>query len=540
MPQNQEIIEAKLCAYIDDELDAAGRADIEKHLAANPQHRRLIEELRRTSALVHDLPHESAPPELAEAFNAQLERSVLLEGVSEAVAGADMKMRRWPQIMALAAITLLTVGLAVVVYFALPGIGNRPQLVQAAVRTGAGAATSVADQPQALADASKAMEFDKQAKSETTAGAEVVPSPAAALSGAAAPVAVAAMPSSATDQLASFRRVEQQAQAKPVDRSAGPIVLVVRSSDPGQTRKTLVTYLVEQNVTWEPAVAPMAVDGLAASVPTTRPVDDDAEAAAPMAPPEGRFENAQKALAAAPAPVAAQTRPAEPDSADIVTSNITTAPPFGMNDFSVSCRMTAGQVEALRASVVQAGASMDALPADKRMLALPAAKSKDSPVALGGAFGGGGGGAMGGGGGAGGGGGFRARLAQSAGPTTAPVVSSNGKRDAEELKAATQPSTDLAFAGRAGGALDENRPADALAPGAADQAAAPTTAPASSAVASTEEPLQLLIIVRPTEAGVTDAPTTQPVAPAAAAEPAPPVAEPSPPTSQPAVPATQE
>ena len=39
---NTEQIEAKLCAYVDGELDAAGRAEIEQHLAANPQHRALV------------------------------------------------------------------------------------------------------------------------------------------------------------------------------------------------------------------------------------------------------------------------------------------------------------------------------------------------------------------------------------------------------------------------------------------------------------------------------------------------------------------
>ena len=52
MSQNQEIIEAKLCAYIDGDLDPEGRAEIEKHLEANPQHRRLLESLKATRDLV--------------------------------------------------------------------------------------------------------------------------------------------------------------------------------------------------------------------------------------------------------------------------------------------------------------------------------------------------------------------------------------------------------------------------------------------------------------------------------------------------------
>ena len=57
---NTENIEAKLCAYIDGDLDAQGRAEIEKHLAANPQHRGLIEQLSKQRDLLRQLPREEA------------------------------------------------------------------------------------------------------------------------------------------------------------------------------------------------------------------------------------------------------------------------------------------------------------------------------------------------------------------------------------------------------------------------------------------------------------------------------------------------
>ena len=63
---NTENIEAKLAAYVDGELDAADRAEIEQHLAANPQHRKLIEELREARQCLRELPREQAPPEIAE------------------------------------------------------------------------------------------------------------------------------------------------------------------------------------------------------------------------------------------------------------------------------------------------------------------------------------------------------------------------------------------------------------------------------------------------------------------------------------------
>src|SRR5258708_833309 len=80
---NQEIIEAKLATYIDGELDAADRADLETHLEQNPQYRRLVDELRKGREMLRGLPRESAPSELAEAFTSQLERSVLLQGPTD-------------------------------------------------------------------------------------------------------------------------------------------------------------------------------------------------------------------------------------------------------------------------------------------------------------------------------------------------------------------------------------------------------------------------------------------------------------------------
>src|SRR5690349_17268412 len=115
MSQNQEIIESKLCAYIDGELDPEGRAEIEKHLEANPQHRRLLESLKATRDLVRWLPREPAPPELAETLNGQLERSVLLD-----YDGDSLRPRIFPRVFAAAAIIVLTAGLAAAVYFALP------------------------------------------------------------------------------------------------------------------------------------------------------------------------------------------------------------------------------------------------------------------------------------------------------------------------------------------------------------------------------------------------------------------------------------
>jgi len=122
MSQNTETIEARLAAYVDGDLDAQGRAEIEKHLAANPQHRKLMAELMSVRAMVQALPHERAPGDLAEALQGQLERSSLLgqDGGLDTV----LRISRWPQILSVAAVLLLAVGLAAVVYVVVsPGSG---------------------------------------------------------------------------------------------------------------------------------------------------------------------------------------------------------------------------------------------------------------------------------------------------------------------------------------------------------------------------------------------------------------------------------
>src|SRR3954452_5147721 len=129
---NTENIEAKLAAYVDGELDAADRAEIEQHLKTNPEHRKLIEELRVAREYLRELPREQAPADVAEMLNAQLERAALLgdvELVGPGGAGSSMRISRWPQFRAVAAILLLTLGLAGLIYWVLPSPKATPQQV---------------------------------------------------------------------------------------------------------------------------------------------------------------------------------------------------------------------------------------------------------------------------------------------------------------------------------------------------------------------------------------------------------------------------
>ena len=131
---NTENIEAKLCAYVDGELDPAGRAEIEAHLAAHPQHRQMMVELMQQRDLLAALPRDRAPEDLFEAMTNQLERSVLLDGDAAPGAGSGAagagdvagRINRWPQVFATAAVLMLAVGLAAVIYFVLPNQNRSP------------------------------------------------------------------------------------------------------------------------------------------------------------------------------------------------------------------------------------------------------------------------------------------------------------------------------------------------------------------------------------------------------------------------------
>jgi Polysaccharide biosynthesis/export protein len=115
----KEATEARLCAYLEGELSPSERAEIEKYLETNPQHRQLLSELATTRKWLSALPHESAPAEIAEAFEGQLERSMLLDGSGATESAATI--RHWPKFFLAAAMVVLALGLGTVVYFTLPG-----------------------------------------------------------------------------------------------------------------------------------------------------------------------------------------------------------------------------------------------------------------------------------------------------------------------------------------------------------------------------------------------------------------------------------
>src|SRR4051794_29206724 len=130
MAENVEDIEAKLAAYVDGELTPAERVEIETHLQQNPSHRALLQDLTLHRNLLRSLPREKAPGDCTEGFQGQLERDILLGGNELAQARRRWRIQYSPQILSAAAIILLAIGLAVIVYSVLPPHQPKAPLAQ--------------------------------------------------------------------------------------------------------------------------------------------------------------------------------------------------------------------------------------------------------------------------------------------------------------------------------------------------------------------------------------------------------------------------
>lgn len=113
-----ENVEAMLCAYIEGELDPASRAEIERHLRDNPQHRKLLAELMSLRAVLRDLPRIPAPPEVSTGVRENAERAMLL-GDDQPLPMPGRPGSRWRQYAAIAAVFLLTTGVGIIVYRAI-------------------------------------------------------------------------------------------------------------------------------------------------------------------------------------------------------------------------------------------------------------------------------------------------------------------------------------------------------------------------------------------------------------------------------------
>ena len=123
----EEIQFERLEAYLDGTLEVGVRAELERELASNPQLRKMMAELSSVRDWVSALPRATAPSDLIETFQGQLERSVLLGEKNAPESDVVMRIDRYSQFMSVAAILLLATGLGLVLYKVLPD--KRPNAV---------------------------------------------------------------------------------------------------------------------------------------------------------------------------------------------------------------------------------------------------------------------------------------------------------------------------------------------------------------------------------------------------------------------------
>lgn len=122
---NSQDIEARLCDYLEEELSPAGREEIERHLQTHPVHRQMIEELMHWRGLVAGLPRASAPRDVTESLEGQLERAMLLGAGPLETRGKGI--HQVSRVLLTAAVIFLAVGLGWGVYFMLFTANVGPQ-----------------------------------------------------------------------------------------------------------------------------------------------------------------------------------------------------------------------------------------------------------------------------------------------------------------------------------------------------------------------------------------------------------------------------
>ncbi|HEY3244866.1 MAG TPA: hypothetical protein VGM03_16110, partial [Phycisphaerae bacterium] len=99
-------LSAQLSAYLDDELTERERQSVERTLERDPAARALLDELRRTAELLHELPRRRAPESLLPELTEVIERRQLLDSANRS-AGSVVGPRRWFSMLALAAVIAL-------------------------------------------------------------------------------------------------------------------------------------------------------------------------------------------------------------------------------------------------------------------------------------------------------------------------------------------------------------------------------------------------------------------------------------------------
>ncbi len=268
-PDPKEAVEAQLCAYLEGELSPAERAGIDRHLSDHPQHRQLLADLGRNRQWLRDLPRERAPAEVGEAYQQQVERSLLL-GEDGAATSARPGTGRWPQRVLLAALVVLTVGLGLLV-----------TLMLAPPRHGQVAVELPAPEPPRLVPGPTADQHSAEAKalpsSRNLAAADAVGGPrlpgtasVASTAPAAEPRVADAVPNAATAAASPAVRPPVVAASVP---AGGRVVRVrVLAADPA----AVGTYLLRSGLRLDGGPADPQTDSAAASTPTRSPAGNAA------------------------------------------------------------------------------------------------------------------------------------------------------------------------------------------------------------------------------------------------------------------------
>lgn len=337
MSNDNEQIEARLCSYIDDELAADERARIEQYLARNPDHRQLVEEMRRTRAILQGLRHEAAPPEIVEAVQGQIERSLLLN--EDDGRSVILRIGRWPQFAAAAAMLLLAFGLAYIVVKMLP----RMHPVEVAIPTRPAVDSPAPSAPSADPRLPAPIATASDNSTEALRGKdikEIAPPDASVFTNPADQGLVTEKDLDRARRLfqddpnAILAQVEQSV---PRRNNNGMVVVILNTARPDEANGAALGYLRDNNIPWrEPAepvsdstdiAKPQSAFGLrinsagtdfnapagvkSASATNPSPAEDEQQVAARNREPGQRIETQDNPPVAGQAPGNAEGRPGE-------------------------------------------------------------------------------------------------------------------------------------------------------------------------------------------------------------------------------------
>jgi hypothetical protein len=377
-----ENIEAMLCAYVEGDLDAAGRAQIEKHLQEHPQHRKLMDDLIAMRDMVRSLPRVKAPMDVGESLRGQVERSILLDD-SAGRAEPTEPGSRWPQLMAIAAVLLLFVSLLLVLYKALGPTLKPPVFTESAASPKAPELEPIDKDLQTAVMPPPTQSADAAAEDRMTATKAAQQGLLQADGARQQDVESIFQMQAANFSQVDFNAIRLRLQnsgygvASTSNKTPSPFLMVVNSTNPPATNVQIADFLNNsKGISWK------MVPGGSEPAPTTQPVTTTATADANSP----AIENGAIAFAANvnAAPAAPTTQPAS----DVYVANGLTAQQADALRQSLSAKQQSGaQVQvslqsALMLATTQPSGSAIVKPAESNDSALFGAPATTQPTVL--------------------------------------------------------------------------------------------------------------------------------------------------------------